>query len=111
MNDSRSLTRYSARSSERLFAAWITSTLNIITGSSGGLPPFARSEYASAASRAGPEQLEVHGSRERLQLVAQIAEALQAVLNIKEARLPTPPLSSANRSSRRSRQPFRREGF
>src|SRR4051812_20998411 len=36
MNESRSLIRYSARSSDRLFAAWMTRILNIITGSSGG---------------------------------------------------------------------------
>jgi hypothetical protein len=39
VKDSRSLTRYSALSSEGLLAAWITNTLNIITGSSGGRSP------------------------------------------------------------------------
>ena len=44
MNESRSLIRYSVRSSESVLTVWITSTLNIITGSNGGLPPLAPSE-------------------------------------------------------------------
>ena len=44
MNDRRSLIRNSARSSDRLLAAWMTRTLNIITGSNGGRPPCEPSE-------------------------------------------------------------------
>ena len=53
MNESRSLIRNSARSSERLFCAWMTRILNIITGSNGGRPPFAPSPYPSAVSSSG----------------------------------------------------------
>ena len=44
MNDSRSLMRNSARSSERLLVAWIIMILTIITGSNGGRLPSDPSE-------------------------------------------------------------------
>ena len=44
MNESRSLIRYSVRSSDSVLIVWITSTLNISTGSIGGRPPLRPSE-------------------------------------------------------------------
>src|ERR1700730_13245746 len=52
-NDSRSLIRNSARSSERLFVVLRTRILNIITGSNGGRPPCVPSEEVSAAFSSG----------------------------------------------------------
>ena len=76
MNDSRSLIRNSARSSERLFWAWITRILNIITGSNGGRPPFEPSPYLRAVSSSG-RNISNRPRGERLQLVADIAQPLQ----------------------------------
>ena len=58
----------------------------------------------------GPEQLEVHGSRERLKLVAEVAQPAQAVLDVKEPRLPTHAVTSADHGSR-SRQTLQPRGF
>ncbi len=49
--------------------------------------------------------------RSRFGWVPQIAEPLQPVLDIKETRLPTIPLLSANRGSRRTRQLVEHDRF
>src|SRR5215217_6451976 len=53
MNESRSLIRNSARSSDRLWLACRISTRNISTWSKGGRPPRERSARGTALSRSG----------------------------------------------------------
>ena len=54
-------------SSHSVFAAWITRILNIATGSYGGRPPCAPSEYPSAFSRSARKisRKHVHGRKEQ----------------------------------------------
>lgn len=72
MNDRRSSIRNSVRSSDRLFAVWITNTFNIITGSYGGRPPCRPLALASAFFQIRSERLEVHNPP--FELIAQITQ-------------------------------------
>ena len=86
MNESRSLIRNSVRSSDRLFCAWITRILNIITASKAGRPPFRRSAYANAASR-GSENLKIHRRHIGFKLITQITQPLKPFINVEKASL------------------------
>ncbi len=76
MKDSLSLIRNSVRSSERLLAAWITSTLNIITGSKGGRHPVSRLNK-KVPSQGPCGKLRNRPRRRNLELIAEITETLQ----------------------------------
>ncbi len=51
---------------------------------------------AKGSIEIGPEDLEVHGSPERLELVAQVAQPTKAIINIKEARFAAHRSTSAS---------------
>jgi hypothetical protein len=103
MNDNRSLIRNSVRSSDRLLAAWITSTLNksrpsAIGSSAGGISAAAdrikRRTNALRAVRIGqrlhqvsPEYLEINRTGKGLELIAEVAQTLQALIDIEKSRL------------------------
>ena len=115
MKDSRSLIRNSVRSSERLFVAWITSTLNSEAPNATGPSEWAehRVERRATALRSvaigercvqvRPEDLEIHHPGERLELVADVAQSTQALIQIEQSRLPLHVSIPAFRRIRESR--------
>ena len=90
MNDSRSLIRNSVRSSERLFVAWMTRILNIITGSKGGRPP-------CRPVRIGQRRVQIPAETSRnplptwnaFELITEIAQPLQPIIDIEKSWLPS----------------------
>ena len=84
MNDSRSLIRYSVRSSDRLWLACRIRTLNISTWSNGGRPPFERSDRGTARSRSARNTSKSTTAFSRSEVVALGRKLLQPLVNIEE---------------------------
>jgi len=85
MNDSRSLIRNSARSSERLFCAWNDEDLEHEDRVERRPSTLDAVAVAQRRVQLRPEHFEVHDRRKRLQLVADVAQPLQTLVNIKKS--------------------------
>ena len=88
MNDRRSLIRNSVRSSERVLAAWITRILNILTGSERRPAALRAVRVGQRPRQLGPENLEIDRRRESQQRIAEVAQPLQALVDVEKSRLP-----------------------